>query len=200
MLNNFLDRSLWEELKIKMGDDSRGFPYPYRESEEAGAPSPCGCTPSPLSNLLVGNNAENTALISWHSCGAAALAAPWRYRRPGCLSAPGCGKVSAGAGCAFGFVFPPHRPGVGLREHRRAWRLLSTEFCLLPLLYEHISPKKRRGELVHLQSKSILSASILGLCLSYKRLRSGKEPRSAGLSCGVWGCGRGSRAWGRGSG
>lgn len=163
-------------------------------SKEAGAPLPCSCTPSPLSNLLIGNNSESTALISRHSGGAAAPAAPERYRRPGCPVAPGCGKVSAGAGCAFGFVFPPHRSmaavGVSWREHRKVWRLLSTEFCLLPLLYKRISPKKKR-EGSSACSKSILSASILGLCL-LRAIILGEgatvcwiEPRCAGLQTGL---------------
>lgn len=54
-----------------------------RESEEeARALSPCSCTPSPLLNLAVGNNSDNTALISRHSRAAAGPAVPGRYRRP----------------------------------------------------------------------------------------------------------------------
>jgi len=75
-------------------------------------------------------------------------AVPGYYQRPRSPVAPGCGKVSAGAGCAFGFVFPPRCPvaamGVSLQERQRAWRLLSIKFGLILLLYERISPKKQR--------------------------------------------------------
>lgn len=85
-----------------------------------------------------------------------------------CPVAPGCGKVSAWAGGAFGFVFPPHHLaaaiGVVLWEHIKAWRLLSTEFCLLPVLYKHISSKRQR-EGLFICKVSIFSATILELCL-----------------------------------
>lgn len=161
VLSNSPDRSLREELKTKIRGDPHRSPDP---------PGGRGSLPI-LSNLLVGNNSENTALISRHSCE--------RYQGPGCPTAPGCREVSAGAGRAFGFVFPPRRPaaavGVGLRERRRAWTLLSAKFCLLPLLYEHISVKKWRGELVGLQEHP--------LCIHFRTvpLPSGY---TGGRSCG----------------
>lgn len=90
------------------------------------------------------------------------------YRGPGRPAAPGCGEVSAGA-APLSALLPPHRPTaavrVGRRERRGAWRLLSAEFCLLPLLYEHISQGSEQGKSPAAGGASILSASILGLRL-----------------------------------
>lgn len=137
---------------------------------------------SPLSKALLGNNAESRALICRHSC---VPAAPRPYRRPGRPAAPGCGEVSAGA-ALLSALLPPRRPAaavrVGPRERRGAWRLLSAEFCLLPLLYEHISQGSEQGKSPAARGASILSASILGLCL-LRAVISGEG--AAGLQTGL---------------
>lgn len=143
MLSNFLDlggvknksqgRSSWISLTTPERVRRQGRPC------HAAAPLPL------LSNLPVENNSEIAVLISRHSCGAAAPAAPGPYRRRGCPVAPGRGKVSAGTGCASPFASLPLLLllRVGLPAHRKPWRLLSTEFYLLPLLYGRISPEEQ---------------------------------------------------------